>query len=410
MAYFLGINEINKVKESCLDDITCIAQYNVSTEVYESFYDSKVTVENHSIICQDENVVRKLLYPGKLPSHTVAIELLEFYNEINASLKNRIKVEVHEKKFTLLSICGDDNYMEFDNGETFVRFDHEFSEILPPDINDDYIAIVTGDFKICYKYVTKEKRPNYLVLFKIIEKNERKILVEVFRSNLNERFQNIENVIQIKINKKLPSKLLLFMETSDISPVVATVDMNTLQFSTAINLNCTERNVLFFYTYHNILKEIIIVFDVQTLIIHIIRESVEHNLYIYKQTLLKHRLNKDDFIYDVSICNNRTNEIILFCNTIGTDEKIRVLVYELVNDKLYKKLCINGREQFIEDIAIFTDTTGEEIFLAAENKLNVFVYKSQVRSLKGICQLVVNDQYTNEQLKKINLPKNIFNK
>jgi len=200
------------------------------------------------------------------------------------------------------------------------------------------------------------------------------------------------------------------METSGYSPVVATFDMNTLQFSSAINLNYTGNLLKFFYTYHNILEEMIIVYEHDALIIHIIRESSEHKLYIYKKILLTDKM-KDYFVYGVEICNNRNSEIILFCNTTGTDDKREsVLVYELVNDRVYKKLCINGRDQLIHYFTLFFNTTGEEIFLKEENKLNVFVYKSQVRSLKGICQLVVTDQYTNEQIKQFSLPKYIFKK
>lgn len=133
MAYFLGINEINKVKESCLDDnLTCLAQYDVTKEARKCFWwDGRVTVKNKSIIFQDEREVQKFFYSGKLPSHTGAIEFLESYNEIKVSWKKRITVEVHDKKFTLLSISNNNNNnnMEFDNGKKFIRFDHEFSEI-----------------------------------------------------------------------------------------------------------------------------------------------------------------------------------------------------------------------------------------------------------------------------------------
>jgi len=417
MAYFLGINEINKVKESSLDDnLTCLAQYDVTNNFMREahFCDSRVTVKNHSIIFQTKRKVHKLLYSGKLPSHNVATELLESHNEIKVSWKNRIKVKVYEKKNTLLSISNndDDDSMEFDNGKKFIRFDHEFSEIESTYFSDDYIVIATGNFKICEEYNEQEKRPNYLILFKIIERNEQKILMEVCRSNLNERFQNINNVQKLKINKNLPSKLLIIMQTiTSYSPVVATFDMNTLQFSSAINLSYTENLLKFFYTYQKILKEMIIVFEHNDLILHIIRESSDHKLYIYKKILLTDMIDKDDTdICDLSICNNRNNEIILFCNTWGKDDTKRsVLVYELVNDRMYRKLCISGRDQ-LPNVILFFNTTGEEIFLKEENKLNVFVYKSQVRSLKGICQLVVNDQYTNEQLKQLSLPKYIFNK
>jgi len=101
MAYFLGINEINKVKESCLDDhLTCLAQYDVTNNFMREthFCDSRVTVKNHSIIFQTKRKVHKLLYSGKLASHNVATELLESHNEIKESWKNRIKVKVYEKK------------------------------------------------------------------------------------------------------------------------------------------------------------------------------------------------------------------------------------------------------------------------------------------------------------------------
>jgi len=192
--------------------------------------------------------------------------------------------------------------------------------------------------------------------------------MEVCRSNLNERFQNINNVQKLKINKNLPSKLLIIMQTiTSYSPVVATFDMNTLQFSSAINLSYTENLLKFFYTYQKILKEMIIVFEHNDLILHIIRDSSDHKLYIYKKILLTDMIDKEDTdICDVSICNNRNNEIILFCNTWGKDDTKRsVLVYELVNDRMYKKLCISGRDQ-LPNVILFFNTTGEEIFLKEE--------------------------------------------
>jgi len=173
---------------------------------HENAFGGMAELQLKSIIFQDEREVQKFFYSGKLPSHTGAIEFLESYNEIKVSWKKRITVEVHDKKFTLLSISNNnnDNNIEFDNGKKFIRFDHEFSEIESTYFSEDYIAIATGNFKICEKYntYTQEKRPNYLILFKIIEKNEQKILMEVFRSNLNERFPNVENVQKLKINKK----------------------------------------------------------------------------------------------------------------------------------------------------------------------------------------------------------------
>jgi len=60
MDYFLPLNEINNTKENSLDGIKCVAQYSITEEEGESL-NGKVTIKNHSIICQES--IQESLFP-----------------------------------------------------------------------------------------------------------------------------------------------------------------------------------------------------------------------------------------------------------------------------------------------------------------------------------------------------------
>jgi len=170
-----------------------------------------------------------------------------------------------------------------------------------------------------------------------------------------------------------------------------------------------------FYSYSNILKDVIILVDDFAKVVFVVRESMENDLYIYKHISLE-RYGEDHLQYSInqaSCCNNRSNEIILFFNAEIPDEfgdKVPILVYyDILDGKKYQKVVdFNGNDINL-NVPIFFNKTGEEIYVTDEERqLNIFVYKSKVRSLKKICQLLVSVYYSEERLKLMILPRLIL--
>jgi len=401
---------------------------------FNSLWNDKVYVYNHAILCQEEeeDLVKKIFYREKLPQspHT-DIEfagnniVLDSIYESNISSKNRIKLKTIDDKATLLSIHSDDTEgenMQFENGEFDMEygilFNHKFNEIVAAKSNESYLAIVTGNLEVKHKddcWIFKvEKRPNYFILIKVIPTNESKSisLTEVFRINLDECFPNLK-VVKIQFNTNLSPKLLLIAE-NEICDYLISFDVQTLQFSSPLKINeCLHfsRHEVFYF-YDHILKDIIIFMDNINYVVYIVKQSLQNVLYIYK----KNKVTLPDsynIIYNTYACNNRNNQIILFFIAQIEEEvteKLSIFVYNVFNNEIYGKLCdINGDESS----PMFFNSTGEEILVAEKNEsddyvLNVFVYKSKLRSLKTMCQMVVLQQYSKKQLHKMSLPKNMF--
>jgi len=202
----------------------------------------------------------------------------------------------------------------------------------------------------------------------------------------------------------MPSKLLIVWGSMRQTFLV-TFNINTLQFSALFQLNVHLADT--FYCYHNVLKEVIIVFDTSNLIVYVIKETTKNSLYIYKQSALK--ISDITDVFNSSCCCNRNNEIILFF----TGEKDfherfdNIFIYDVLNDEMHNNLF---RHFEFENYAslVFFNRTYEEIFIADANHLSIYGYKSKVRSLKKTCQMLVSLQYTSEQLKQMNLPKYIL--
>jgi len=177
---------------------------------------------------------------------------------------------------------------------------------------------------------------------------------------------------------------------------------------------CGLRDV-FYYFYHNILKDVVIIVDnhhCHHSMVYVLKVSLDNCLYIYKSATVPMVIG-----YGFSLCNNRNNEILLLCaedmdgyERVEIEEEVfyanvHFLAHDILKEKLYKRLCVSYINVPME---IFFNRTGEEIFIVKDNTLSVFVYKSHVRSLKQICQIIVLDQYTSEQLNQMDLPKNIL--
>lgn len=433
MVYFLGLDKMEEIKESCLDDIKCVEQYCMTEADFNSLWNDKIYVYNHAILCEEEeDLVKKIFYCGKLPQLThTDIEfagnkiVLDSIYESNISWKKRIILKMIDDKATLLSIHGNGTKGEnihFENGEfdmeNGILFNHKFTEIVAAESNESYLAIVTGNLELKHKddcWIFKiEKRPSYFILIKVIPTNESKciLLTEVFRINLDECFSNLK-VVKIQFNINLSSKLLLIAE-NEICDFLITFDIYTLQFSSSLKikecLHFSRHEV--FYFYDHLLKDIIIFMDNINHVVYIVKKSLQNVLYIYKKSKVT-LPDSYNIIYNIYSCNNRNNQIILFFTAQIEEEvteKISIFVYNVFKDEIHGKLCdINGDESS----PMFFNSTGEEILVAEKNEsndyvLNVFVYKSELRSLKTMCQMVVLQQYSRKQLHKMSLPKNIF--
>jgi len=434
MGYFLGIEEINKINTSNLDEMKCITRYNSTEENCLNFRhsNSKITVQKNTIVCQKENNVTKYLYLGKLSSATCN-QYLPVYKSHETSWRDRIHFDIVDNRETLLYVRDDskDENMLFVNGMEFLRLNYVFNEITEVQFFNNYLVIVTRNMSDSRNNVEAVQG---FILIQIIPKsdNEDERLVEVFQTNLNNILHSPTKVVgKIRFNS---SKILLLLRSySNI--FLMTFNIRTLQFSSLLELsNCM--NILFnnlFYCSSNILQDLIIFVDTVAGIVYIVKESIENRLYIYKEStiLLPEGYTIEDDIKNVYCCNNRNNEIILFIDVLIesrfagvelADEEFadqefadqefpdelyqfRVITfyYDILNDKTCKILDRFSNDAIMS--SIFFNRTGEEIFVSNKNQLDIYVYKSQVRSLKRTCQLLVLQQYSSEQLKKLNLPK-----
>jgi len=191
-----------------------------------------------------------------------------------------------------------------------------------------------------------------------------------------------------------------------------TFNIETLQFAAFLQFKKCNEIFLYkvFYCYSNILKDIIIFvkYRYNSSIVYILKESNGNCLFIYNEISLS--VPPGYMIHDISYCNNRNNEIILFIkafddNEVGNDFASYILLYyDILNGGTCKTFHqFNNPDGFYSDV--FFNSTGEEMFVVDENQLYIYVYKSKVRSLKRTCQIIVLEQYSTEQLNLMNLPK-----
>jgi len=429
MSYFLSIDDINKVEENVLDEsnIKLMAQYDITDNELENLDLPNVSVENNCILCRNENILIKLSNSGnlsKLPTEEgfVASKFTESIEENNKSWRNRVNFRTVDNVGTFLSVrndidCGN---MKFENGEE-IEFKHEFSELIEVECNGRYLSIIVSgiaDIRRCQVF------PYCLVVIEIIRKNDKEnVLMEVFRTYLQDMFPNFD-FRKIIFNKNLSSKMLLILQDEKSHNLaLVTFDTTSFNFSAAFDLEDELSSDLFseevdieggelkddiYYYFHNVLKDVVLI--VADEIVYIIKQQINSDsLYIYKQCVLP----VPSILYGSKLCNNRNNELLLFypANILEGEEdhleiNVGIIVYDILNDILIlpKNFCYsNGKIN-----TILCNDTGEEIFIVDGKKLNIFVYKSKVKSLKKTCQILVLERYTSEQLDQMNLPKYIL--
>jgi len=419
MDYFLGNEEMKKINESNLDEIKCVAQYEITKEdYYFNFTSPDITVENNTIVCQDVDSITKYLYSGTLPSQSMPNESLQSYKTDETSWKTRIHFDVVHK-CTLLSIRDKSNNknMLFDNGMEFLRINHVCDEVKEIKFYDKYLAIVTSTFidardRRSMKGKAEECWIHGFILINIIHKSNNEYrLVEVFQTIFNDlpfyhALLSTNSFVESLIFNS--SKLLLVWKGYLRTFHLLTFNMKTLQFSSLLALNRSTYNIKAFckvcYCYSNLLQDVIIFIDKG--IVYIVKESMDNHLYIYK----KISLPEWNMLENIFCCHNRNNEIILFIDAftieLGEVGKI-VALYDVLNGKT-RQILFNYPDPFDPNSKIFFNRTGEEIFIVYKNQLDIYVYKSKVRTLKRTCQILVLEQYSSEQLSRMNLPKNIL--
>jgi len=406
MEYFLGEDEIDQITESNLNDIKCVAQFSLTEDDMLSFlWGGKVKVKDNAILIKhlDERILHKLIYHGRNT-------FLHHSEEFNETICDRMKTEVVDSRFTVISIrtekeCENtiqESNMKFNNGEEFMRFDYNFYSLLHC-YTENYIAIYTGrgggsshgsEAEEMEASVTNKR---YFVLIKMKEK----ILMEIFRLNLAEYFPKL-HVKEMRFNK-YSSNLLFIMKNNSSVKILITFNVTTLKFSLPFQIKDDFVEDFVFYTFHNTLKDLILLINHKTSMLYIIKESLKDNaLYIYQKTSLKKHVQN---IFTAYCCSNRTNEILLYI--YGQTDKIKnIFVYNVLNG--IKNNCLFDRPRD-DEYRIFFNQSGEEIFVITDNnQLNVFVYRSKVNTLKSLCQLVVSQQFSNKQLVQMNLPRNIL--
>jgi len=426
MEYFCGMKEICKIEDGGVEVRKCIAQFDIplTNSPYATLKGRYIPyVLDHTIFYQEGNIIRRFMLKENalqlvsLNSQNIVLTgYLEESKEIIINWKIHTHVLENKSKVYFRSYNSLDKFTKFDKGE-FLQFKNK-NVISHLAFNDHYLAFVTKS----YEY--KEQLLSFFVLIKIIQtdNNETK-LEEIFSRRLNGPFSNYE-VNGLLFNVKSP-KILLRMKKKvrESFDHIIVFHIDTLEFTPRygkkfiykILEECyslyTDNNL--FYTYHNILKEIVIVVNTDTRLVLVIAESPKIGLYIYKKV----RLMGGSF--GVNLCNNRNNEIILLLKThiytkIHTylyKNVAKILLHDILNDKIYNNIYdINGKEVDSNCSRIFFNQSGEEIFIVDGSKLHVLVYKSQVATLKNLCQMIVLQQYSEVQLKRMNLPRNIFRK
>jgi len=413
MQYFLGKEEINKINVGNFDEIKCIARYSITEEDKRNFsLGTRFTVENNAILCRNVDFFTKFLYLGSLPSES-GENLPSSNYTFETTLEKRVHYEVVEDKYTLLyvrEISSNKNIL-FDNGMESLRLNDVIHTIKITELHNNYLVIITERYEMSSGEVI-----DGFILVKVIPKRDNKFrLVEIFQTNLHDipsfKLPNLL-VDRIIFNSSMNSSKLLLVLKENSNLFIMTFDIKTLRFSALFDLEKCKPFYIFtiFYCYNNLLNDLIILHTCNN--VHIIRQSNDDSLYIYKKTLIP--IPTGYMVHNISCCNNRNNEVILFVNALiesELDESCIILNLDVLNGKTCQKFhnCNTLIENFdFFNIQLFFNPTGEEIFVKHESLLEIYVYKSNVRSLKQTCQILVLEQYSIEQLNLMNLPKYIL--
>jgi len=410
MEYFLGKEEFSKINESNFNEIKCISRYNITEEDFSNFSSAKITVENNTIICRNEDFFTKFSYLGSLPSTSTS------YTTYETSLEERVIFNVVKHQYTLLYVRDKSktNNILFDNGMKYLRINFVCNKITEIEFYNSYLVIVTRNIEKSKNKRRRLEGPPALgfILIKFIPKSDNEdMLVEVFKTNLYDlpSLNLLSNLYIVTIIFNL-SKILLMLE-NDANVFLMTFNIKTLKFSSLLKFNkCKGVNNLHprvFYCYSNILQDVIIYVDVVRGIVYIVKESTENGLYIFNKTCLP--ISGGNILRKICCCSNRNNEIFLLINSFienefGNMESDIPFYYDVLNSRTCKLFHQFNKPLGI-DAEVFFNPTGEEIFVVDENQLEIYVYKSKVRSLKRACQILVWEQYSSEQLNLMNLPK-----
>jgi len=135
-----------------------------------------------------------------------------------------------------------------------------------------------------------------------------------------------------------------------------------------ISLPITRRNI--FYTFNNILQDLIIAYDREHQIVYVIRQSSDSRLLVYNKITLSNKYPRKKLVHieNVYCCNNRDNEIILFLKLDGLKEHI--VSFDVLNLKIHKNIFrIDENKVCDADVTVvmFFNPTGEEIFIVEKN-------------------------------------------
>lgn len=193
MDYFLGINEINKVNETNLDEIKCIYTRYKINDYDRRFFDfshAEINIENNTIVCRYDSInqVVKHIYPGKLESGSDIN--LPSYKSHEISWKRRVHFDIIEDKDTLLYIRNKSSRRNllFHNESEFLRLNYVVKAINQIIFYNNYLAIVTRYIKTQRTRRKTEVPPiHHFIIIKVIPKSDNEFgLVALFQTNLNE--------------------------------------------------------------------------------------------------------------------------------------------------------------------------------------------------------------------------------
>jgi len=225
----------------------------------------------------------------------------------------------------------------------------------------------------------------------------------------------------IMINSKLMKIITIIY--IDKKPYLITFDMENLTFSstqgmvTPIQLH---RHPQIFFGHHNVLIDVIVCcnydewngMESNFIEIEVIKETKERGLHVVKKIEIEMKANTQ--VYTMKCIINRNNKIILFIsskNALGINE---MSVFDVLEEKMHQNIKdINGNSIQFDGGRhnaphVFAGESGEEIFIAAKERLHVYIYKSKIESLKSRCQMVVLQRYSKAEIKNLNLPKCLF--